>query len=72
MAVKGQEMMAHLLQLLGTCPKSSSSERNLVLAIVGSDPTLSIGSVAVVMWLLRCGSADGADRIDRHPVMMVS
>ena len=72
MAVKGQEMMAHLLQLLGTCPKSFSLEQNLILVIGGCDRTLSIESVAVVMWLLRCGTADGVDRIDRHSVTIVS
>ena len=72
MAVKGQEMMAHLLLLLGTCPKSFSLEQTLVLAIGVCDRTLSIVTAAVVMWLSRCGTADGVGRIDRHSVTIVS
>ena len=49
--VKGQEMTAHLLRHLGICPKSFSLEQSLILAIEGCGQRLSIGNVAIVMWL---------------------
>jgi len=69
-AVKDPEMTARLLRHLGICPKSFSLERSWSLALGRSDWTLSSESVAGVTW--GCEIVDGGDRIDRHPVMVVS